>query len=204
MRFQGQQAFKRRIGTVAFIAVGAFAGIPLTRSSDASPSVAAVSVTRGHETLHDWEKLATATDTELLGFDTLQTGTDTSGRPTFLTAPRTSDRTTDTSISVRDNEIVALGGLMRDSKTLNVNKIPILGDIPILGHLFRNTTTETVKTELMIFLTPYIVAEPQQLASLTAQENSKIQVAPKEFTEQELAATGTDVRLVGAVAGERW
>ncbi|MDB4934020.1 MAG: Uroporphyrinogen-III methyltransferase [Labilithrix sp.] len=50
-------------GIGPLIAVGAFAGIPLTRSSDASPSVAAVSVTRGHETLHDWEKLATATDT---------------------------------------------------------------------------------------------------------------------------------------------
>ncbi|MBX3218879.1 MAG: uroporphyrinogen-III synthase [Labilithrix sp.] len=50
-------------GIGPLIAVGAFAGIPLTRTSDASPSVAAVSVTRGHETLHDWDKLATATDT---------------------------------------------------------------------------------------------------------------------------------------------
>jgi len=49
-------------GIGPFIAVGAFAGVPLTRSGDASPSVAVVSVTRGHETLHDWEKLATATD----------------------------------------------------------------------------------------------------------------------------------------------
>jgi len=49
-------------GIGPFIAVGAFAGVPLTRSSDASPSVAVVSVTRGHETLHDWQKLATATD----------------------------------------------------------------------------------------------------------------------------------------------
>ncbi len=50
-------------GIGPLIAVGAFAGIPLTRSGDASPSVAAVSVTSGHETLHDWDKLATATDT---------------------------------------------------------------------------------------------------------------------------------------------
>ena len=50
-------------GIGPLIAIGAFAGIPLTRSSDASPSVAAVSVTSGHETLHDWQKLATATDT---------------------------------------------------------------------------------------------------------------------------------------------
>ena len=50
-------------GIGPLIALGAFAGIPLTRSSDASPSVAALSVTSGHETLHDWQKLATATDT---------------------------------------------------------------------------------------------------------------------------------------------
>ena len=50
-------------GIGPLIAVGAFAGIPLTRSSDASPSVAVVSVTRGHEMLHDWDKLATATNT---------------------------------------------------------------------------------------------------------------------------------------------
>jgi uroporphyrinogen III methyltransferase/synthase len=50
-------------GIGPLIAIGAFAGIPLTRSSDASPSVGVVSVTSGHETLHDWQKLATATDT---------------------------------------------------------------------------------------------------------------------------------------------
>ncbi|MBX3229237.1 MAG: uroporphyrinogen-III synthase [Labilithrix sp.] len=50
-------------GIGPLIAVGAFAGAALTRTSDASPSVAAVSVTRGHETLHEWDKLALATDT---------------------------------------------------------------------------------------------------------------------------------------------
>lgn len=50
-------------GIGPLIAVGSFAGVPLTRSNDVSPSVAALHVTRGHESLHDWEKLATATDT---------------------------------------------------------------------------------------------------------------------------------------------
>ena len=50
-------------GITPFVAVGAFAGSPLTRSSDASPSIAVVSVTRGHESLHEWDKLALATDT---------------------------------------------------------------------------------------------------------------------------------------------
>ncbi len=56
-------------GISAFVAVGAFAGAPLTRSSDVSQSVAVVSVTRGHEALHDWEKLATATDTLAIACD---------------------------------------------------------------------------------------------------------------------------------------
>lgn len=50
-------------GIGPLIAIGAFAGVPLVRSEDASPSVALVSVTRGHEALHDWGKLATATGT---------------------------------------------------------------------------------------------------------------------------------------------
>ena len=50
-------------GISPLTALGAYAGVTLTRTSDASPSIAAVNVTRGHESLHEWEKLATATDT---------------------------------------------------------------------------------------------------------------------------------------------
>jgi uroporphyrinogen III methyltransferase/synthase len=50
-------------GVTPFVAVGAYAGTPLTRSSDVSPSLGVVSVTSGHESLHEWQKLATATDT---------------------------------------------------------------------------------------------------------------------------------------------
>lgn len=66
---EGSAVAKQRIplevvpGISPFTAIGAFAGVPLTRSSDVSPSVAVLQVTRGHEALHDWEKLALATDT---------------------------------------------------------------------------------------------------------------------------------------------
>ena len=56
-------------GIGPIVAAGAFAGIPLTRTSDASPSVAVVGVTRGHEGLHEWDKLATATDTLAIACD---------------------------------------------------------------------------------------------------------------------------------------
>ncbi|MCC6728867.1 MAG: hypothetical protein IT208_05960 [Chthonomonadales bacterium] len=99
-----------------------------------------------------------ATASELLGFDTLQSSVDTNGRTTNILAPRTSERTTDTSVSAHDGEIVALGGLMRDTRSITVNKVPLLGDIPLIGHLFRSSTTATTKTELMIFMIPHVVA----------------------------------------------
>lgn len=61
-------------GVHPLLAVTAFAGVPLTRSSDASPSVALLDVTAGHESLHDWEKLATATDTLAIHCDAVILG----------------------------------------------------------------------------------------------------------------------------------
>ena len=61
-------------GIGPLVAIGAFAGVPLTLSSDASPSVAALTVTKGHETLHDWDKLATATDTLAMVVDAASVG----------------------------------------------------------------------------------------------------------------------------------
>src|ERR1043165_5531871 len=75
---------------------------------------------------------------------------------------------------------------MENSKTKTESKIPYISSIPLLGNLFKHTIKDNSKTELMIFLTPHIVAEPQQLASLTASENTKIQMAPQEFSEKDL------------------
>lgn len=115
-----------------------------------------------------------STDSELLGFDTVASAPDANGRVTTTLAPRYAERTADTSVSVRDGEIVALGGLMRDNKTINVNKIPILGDIPILGSLFRSTSSETVKSELMIFMIPHVVDGDAQNRAMVAQQASNI------------------------------
>ncbi len=125
-----------------------------------------------------------ASDTELLGFDTLQTGTDANGRPIFSTAPRTSDRTTDTSVSAKDGEIIALGGLMRDNKTVDTNKVPLLGDIPILGALFRSRTITKSKTELMIFLVPHVVDSEAQNRKLVQEQAKKIMKDVPELTKE--------------------
>ncbi|MFO0684216.1 MAG: type II secretion system secretin GspD [Sandaracinus sp.] len=71
-----------------------------------------------------------------------------------------------TQVLVRDQETVVIGGLMRDRVATSEEKIPILGDIPILGALFRRETRTTEKTNLLMFLTPYIIRSPEDLRSI--------------------------------------
>lgn len=61
---------------------------------------------------------------------------------------------------VRDGQAVVLGGLRKKETSQQVNKVPMLGDIPVLGHLFRFEGEATVNTELVVFITPRIITEP--------------------------------------------
>lgn len=67
-------------------------------------------------------------------------------------------RSINTTVVVRDKDTIAMGGLMRDKETNNVNKVPLLGDIPVLGWLFKNTTKSVEKVNLLFFMTPKILA----------------------------------------------
>jgi general secretion pathway protein D len=73
--------------------------------------------------------------------------------------PTTAKRSAKTTVVARDQETVVLGGIMQDRTIEGVSKVPILGDIPILGNLFRETTRKKVKTNLLLFLTPYIIKD---------------------------------------------
>jgi type II secretory pathway component GspD/PulD (secretin) len=75
----------------------------------------------------------------------------------------------DTTMMVRDGETIVLGGLMKDTKSNTDKKIPILGDIPILGYLFRSTEQETKKTEILVFITPHILTNENR-EEISAQE----------------------------------
>ena len=59
---------------------------------------------------------------------------------------------------MRDKDTIAMGGLMRDKETNTVNKVPLLGDIPVLGWLFKNTSKTVEKVNLLFFMTPKILA----------------------------------------------
>jgi len=80
--------------------------------------------------------------------------------------PTTTKREVATSSIVMDGETVIIGGLSKDKVSDELIKIPLLGDIPILGIPFRHTSTKHNKTSLVIMLTPYIVKRSEDLAAL--------------------------------------
>ena len=73
------------------------------------------------------------------------------------TTPTTLKRTAKTTVVVKDNETIVIGGLVGDSTQDGIYKVPLLGDIPILGWLFKSKSTSREKTNLYVFLTPHIV-----------------------------------------------
>ena len=82
------------------------------------------------------------------------------------TTPTTLKRTAKTTVVVKDNETVVIGGLVGDSTENDTYKVPLLGDIPILGWLFKTHSTSREKTNLYVFLTPHIVRTQKDAASL--------------------------------------
>jgi general secretion pathway protein D len=77
--------------------------------------------------------------------------------------PATSKRSTKTTVVARDQQTVVIGGLMADRTSEVVTKIPILGDIPVLGFFFRNTTKTVKKSNILIAITPYVVSDLSDL-----------------------------------------
>lgn len=90
-------------------------------------------------------------------------------------APIINKRTMTTRVVVENGQTAVVGGLVHDQLTEKVQKVPLLGDIPLLGWLFRRTVRTTAQTELMIFLTPQVVAKPEELADLGRQLRSEMQ-----------------------------
>ena len=72
-------------------------------------------------------------------------------------APITSKRTVQTVVKVKDGDTIVIGGLIKENKTRTVSKVWLLGDIPLIGNLFRQSKLERKQTDLLIFLTPHIV-----------------------------------------------
>jgi general secretion pathway protein D len=69
----------------------------------------------------------------------------------------TNKRSLESTVLIQDGEIIVLGGLIQDSLSVNSGKVPVLGNIPVIGNLFRYDQREKTKTNLMVFLRPYVI-----------------------------------------------
>jgi general secretion pathway protein D len=106
--------------------------------------------------------------------------------------PTTSKRQAKTTVVAKDQETVVIGGIMQDRRIEGTSKVPLLGDIPILGHLFRRDNSHKVKVNLLIFLTPYIIRDASDFRRIFERKMKERQ----QFVEQFYgAATSYDVAI---------
>lgn len=87
--------------------------------------------------------------------------------------PTITKRSTKTSVVVRDKQTVVIGGLMQERDEQTTTKVPVLGDIPGLGWLFKSKSTSKKKTNLMVFITPHLVKEGESLAQITRDKQTE-------------------------------
>jgi general secretion pathway protein D len=105
--------------------------------------------------------------------------------------PVISQRTANTQVVVRDQQTIVIGGLVRDVEAQSEDKVPILGDIPVLGYLFRRTQTRREKQNLLIILTPYIIRDASDLRAIFQRKLEE----RREFIERYTAFTNREPNL---------
>ncbi|MFO7708550.1 MAG: type II secretion system secretin GspD [Desulfobacterales bacterium] len=86
------------------------------------------------------------------------------------TKPVTQKRTIDTTVLVQDNHTVVIGGLIDDNRNENETKVPGLGDIPLLGWLFKTQSDAQQRTNLYVFITPRVVKSPEEADKLLSEK----------------------------------
>ncbi len=84
-----------------------------------------------------------------------------------------STRSASTRVAVKDGQTIVIGGLIQDQTSETVRKVPLLGDIPLVGELFKRTQKSKAKTELLIFLTPYVAKVPDALTPISNTEEQR-------------------------------
>lgn len=110
-------------------------------------------------TFINWEDYLTTGGTTTGTGGTGGTGTTDDSNVTQVKLPRVHENTLETAVKVISGETVVLGGMIESAKSSRVTKVPILGDIPLLGNLFRHTVDEETPTHLLIFVTARVIDE---------------------------------------------
>ena len=108
--------------------------------------------------------------------------------------PTTSKREIKTTTIVQNGQSIIIGGLVKDNKDITLKKIPLLGDIPLIGALFRHKEINNDKTTLAIILTPYIVKNTNDLNKLRA-TLAKLNALEKRFVKEFLKKKKIKVKI---------
>jgi cell division septation protein DedD len=112
--------------------------------------------------------------------------------------PTTSRRTVENTVYVRNGEAVMIGGILSETETESVGKVPFLGDIPILGWAFKSTANVVRKTNLLIILTPHIVRDPGDLNRLTVEHRERFRDSAAESLEFDEEQAGERAKALAA------
>ena len=121
--------------------------------------------------------------------------------------PTTLKRTIDTTVVVQDSETIVIGGLIDENTAERVQKVPVLGNIPILGWLFKYKSTASQKQNLYIFLTPRVVKEPGEAVKIYDDKRDRIEGLRegeiKLFDEDEKEQPGVTFEVPGVPGEEK-
>jgi general secretion pathway protein D len=104
-----------------------------------------------------------------------------------IDSPTIRQRKMKTSVVVQDSEALALGGLIQERETTGKSKVPVLGDIPLLGAAFRNKNDAVARTELIIFIRPRVIRDLNEAKRVTAEFRKELSIqAPRVRREDPL------------------
>lgn len=95
------------------------------------------------------------------GFDVFKVGS--GGQEGTIALPRVSSSTLATTVLLRGGQTAVLGGLKSKSESETVTKLPLLGDIPVLGHLFKETAHQNTTSTMLVFITPNVIRSPEEM-----------------------------------------
>jgi general secretion pathway protein D len=107
------------------------------------------------------------------------------GPPGTQFAPTIAKREVSTTVTVPDKATIIISGLMRDDTVKEISKVPFLGDLPVIGWLFRSTRDRQQKTNLLIFVTPHIVTDMKEALAMKKklEERANIDTKPVAAAE---------------------
>jgi general secretion pathway protein D len=108
----------------------------------------------------------------------------TTAAGTSNAGPSTAKRSVEGTVTVDDGQILVLGGLIEDNVTVSQSKVPLLGDIPFLGALFRSESRERKRTNLMVFLRPVVMRDAESSARFSQDRYDQIRSQQQQLQPQ--------------------